>query len=185
MRKFFFTFLLLTGLFVTGAAAQITRVNIVASGLTCSMCSRSIFDALEKVPGVDKVEADVAGTAFEVYPKTGADIDPDALQNAVANAGFSVADMTVQAKFDNVAVKNDAHIDYRGRMFHFMEVKDQVLNGEVKLRAIDKKYVSRGTFKNYNKTTDYNCYASGHMQNCCLSSNDSGKKRIYHFTLVK
>ena len=41
------------------AVAQITTVNLQASGLTCSMCSNSINKALKSIDYVEDVKANI------------------------------------------------------------------------------------------------------------------------------
>ena len=49
--------------------AQVTKVSLQASGLTCSMCSNAINKALKSLDFVDKVEADIKNYTFEILFK--------------------------------------------------------------------------------------------------------------------
>lgn len=68
--------------------AQVTSATLVASGLTCSMCSKSIFKALEKVSFVEKVDVDIEKSSYSISFRKGADVVPDELKKAVEDAGF-------------------------------------------------------------------------------------------------
>jgi copper chaperone CopZ len=51
------------------ANAQINKVSIQASGLTCSMCSNAINKALKSIDYVDHVIANIKNSTFEIYFK--------------------------------------------------------------------------------------------------------------------
>ena len=112
------------------AIAQIKSATVTASGLTCSMCSKAIFKALQKVPFIKTVDADVEKSSYTIVFKDGEPIILDDVKKAVQDAGFSVASMQVTALFDNTEVYNDAHVKLGGSTLHFLNVPKQVLDGE-------------------------------------------------------
>ena len=59
--------------------AQISTVNLQASGLTCSMCSNSINKALKSVDYVADVKANIKNSTFEISFKPNAKVDLDLL----------------------------------------------------------------------------------------------------------
>ena len=77
------------------ANAQVKTVTIQASGLTCSMCSNSIFKALKTLDFVEKVDPNIKTSSFDISFKPGADIDFDKLKAKVEGAGFFVANLTL------------------------------------------------------------------------------------------
>lgn len=66
MKKIIFIAMLLWGV---PALSQIKSATLRASGLTCSMCSKAIFKALEKVSFVKSIDADVEKSRFMVLFK--------------------------------------------------------------------------------------------------------------------
>ena len=71
------------------------------------------------------------------------DVPIEEIVKAVEDAGFSVRDITAIFNFKNQKIEEDGHIDYGNDVLHFIGVPDQVLNGPVKLRFIDKQFVSK------------------------------------------
>lgn len=94
MKRILFGLLMVMGV---AAQAQFSKVSLQASGLTCSMCSKAVKNALEKVPFVEKVMVDIKNQQYNLSFKEGAVLDFDALSKAVEDAGFSVASMKVTA----------------------------------------------------------------------------------------
>ena len=153
--------------------AQVKHVTIQASGLTCSMCSNSIFKALKTLDFVEKVDANIKTSSFEVSFKPNVVVDFDKLKAKVEDAGFFVANFTVTYSFDNLAVSNDKHINVGNSVFHFLNVKDGVLNGEKKIRLLDKGFVSAKEFKKNSSLTKMACYKTG----------EENQKRVFHVTI--
>ena len=157
----------------SGNNAVFTRADLVASGLTCSMCSNSIYKALVRLPFVEKVSPDVEHSSFAITFRAGAVPDPDALQQAVTGAGFSVDRLTLTGSLDHVPVRNDAHVTLDGLTFHFLHVPDETLNGETTLRLVDKDFLDAKGYKQYGTYTSMPCFRSGKM----------GATRVYHVSL--
>lgn len=166
-------FLMMVVLLTVAAQAQVKSVTIQASGLTCSMCSNSIFKALKTLDFVENVDANIKTSSFDISFKPTAAIDFDKLKAKVEGAGFFVANFTVTYNFDNLAVSNDKHINVGNSVFHFLNVKDGVLSGEKKLRLIDKGFVSAKEFKKNSSLTKMACYKTG----------EENKTRIFHVTI--
>ncbi len=127
--------------------AQIKNANLIASGLTCSMCSNSIFKALDKISFVENVESDVENSTFKIKFKTDENVDLDALHKAVVGAGFSVAELTFTIKTNSLDVKDKSLVEIDGKSFYFVDTKDKTLNGEVELRLLDKEFNSPKEYK--------------------------------------
>ncbi|MCW3123354.1 MAG: heavy-metal-associated protein [Flavipsychrobacter sp.] len=164
------------------AFAQLHSATLTASGLTCSMCSKSIYKALEKVPFIKSVDADVEKSAFTVLFKEGEHVVPDDIKKAVENAGFYVASMSMTAKFSSEEVYNDAHVNIDGNTYHFLNVTKQTLQGDQTFTIVDKNYLSSAAHKKYGKYTKMQCFQTGMMESCCPADKGTSK-RIYHVTL--
>ena len=68
----------------------IKKVSLVASGLTCSMCSKAIFKALSKLDFVEEVKVDIEKSMYILTFKNGKKVEVDQIKTAVTDAGFSV-----------------------------------------------------------------------------------------------
>lgn len=164
------------------ANAQVNKVSIQASGLTCSMCSNAINKALKSIDYVDHVIANIKNSTFEIYFKPSAKVDFDQLKKKVEDAGFFVAKMDVSIMLKDVEISNDTHVEIENTMFHFMNVTQQKLSGEKTLQIIDKGYLTDKVYKKNNKFTEMNCYKTGYMESCCKKNKPTGT-RIYHVTI--
>ncbi len=87
--------------------AQVTKVSLQASGLTCSMCSNSIYKALKTLDFVEEIDADVKTYTFEISFKTNSHVDFDKIKKKVEDAGFAVSGFVATIHFNNVQVKNN------------------------------------------------------------------------------
>ena len=175
-------FVIIAVLFAASGYAQITKAKLVASGLTCSMCSKAIYEALQKVNSIESVKANIKESSYNIAFKKDVTVSPDDVKKAVEDAGFSVAKLQVIVSFDNVEIKNDEHIKIAGMNLHFLNVQPQTLSGEKMLTVLDKNFESSKEFKKYTGYTTMKCFATGVMESCC---NDHGKtgERIYHVTI--
>ena len=153
--------------------AQVKTVNIQASGLTCSMCSNSIFKALQTLDFVDKVDANIKNSSFNISFKPGTDIDFDKLKAKVEDAGFFVANFTVVLNFEKLAIANDTHVNVGKSVFHFLNVKNTELSGDQTIRLLDKGFVSAKEYKKNSSLTKMACYKTG----------EENGKRIFHVTI--
>jgi copper chaperone CopZ len=178
-RLFLFVITIMTAFCVQ---AQISKVSIQASGLTCSMCSNAINKALKSVNYVDHVIANIKNSSFEIYLKPNAKVDFDQLKKKVEDAGFFVAKMDVSILLNDVEVANDTHVEIENNMFHFMNVMQQKINGEKTIQIIDKGFLTEKVYKKNAKYTNMNCYKTGYMESCCKKNKPAGT-RIYHVTI--
>ena len=69
---------------------EIKKASLVASGLTCSMCSKAIFKALSKLDFVEEVKVDIEKSMYQMTFKAGKKVDIDQVKLAVTDAGFGV-----------------------------------------------------------------------------------------------
>ncbi len=180
MKKIFGIILLLIGM---AAQAQFKKATLQASGLTCSLCSKSIYKSLIAIPFVQEVQSDIKNASYNITFKDGSNVDFDALKKAVTSAGFSVAMLQVNMNFDSTAIKNDTHIELAGKTFHFLNVQPQILQGEKTITIVDKNFVTNKEYKKYSKLTTMKCYETGIMESCCSKKNGTVGKRIYHVTI--
>jgi len=163
--------------------AQVTRATLVASGLTCSMCSNSINKSLKTVEYIEKVTANISKSSFDIVFKTGAAVNFDELKKKVEDAGFFVARLSVTLSFDHQPVQNDQHVRVTGILFHFVNVKPQELNGEKEVQILDKGFVPARQFKKNQAYSSLECFKTGITASCCQKAGEPAGKRIYHITI--
>src|SRR5450432_464640 len=181
MKNIIFIFLLL---YTSVTNAQVKKVTIEATGLTCSMCSKTIYKALQSVDFVEKVDANIKNSTFEITFKPNTDVDFDKLKNKVEDAGFFVAGFWATIHFDNLKIKNDAPVETIGKNLMFLHVADQELNGDKTVQFLDKGYVSMKEYKkNSTLTTKGECYKTGIADASYPESGISKGSRIYHVTI--
>jgi len=179
MKKIFMAIALMITM---SSYAQISNAKLVASGLTCSMCSKAIYEALQKVNTIESVKANIKESSYDVAFKKDAVVNFDDIRKAVEDAGFSVAKFQVTINFDNVAIENDKHFSVDGINLHFLHVQQQTLDGEKVLTVLDRNFESPKDYKRYAQYTTMKCFTTGVMESCC--HNESMRsERIYHVTI--
>src|SRR5688500_10998720 len=97
--------------------AQFNKATLQAIVLTCAMCTKAINNSLEELSFIQSVKADIKNSAFNIVFKEGSKVDIDRLKKAVEDAGFSVARLKVAGNFNNLAIKNNEHIQVHGNTF--------------------------------------------------------------------
>lgn len=165
------------------AQSQFKSARLQAAGLTCAMCTKAINEALNEIIFIESVEADINNSEFIINFKSGAEVDPDALKKAVEDAGFSVAKLRLTGDFNNLKIEKDMHVDIDGKTFHFLNAKDQTLNGEKTITVVDKYFVPAKDFKKYAAATTMACMQSGKAESCCPKEKLALNTRIYHVTI--
>jgi copper chaperone CopZ len=174
----------ITALLITiNAKAQITKATLQASGLTCSMCSNAINKSLQSIDFVEKVEANIKNSSFDITFKPGSKVELDQLKEKVEDAGFFVASLTASVHFNNQVLANDSHIEIDGTTFHFLNIKDQTVDGDKTIKVLDKGYVTAKVFKQNSKYTTMECYKTGKASACCVKDGLKEGARIYHVTI--
>jgi len=122
------------------ANAQITKAELTATGLTCSMCSKATYKQLTSIPEVEKVETDLNKTAFILHFKSG----------SAVNVGVN-----------NQKAENNSSFTQDNITYTFMDTKPGVLAGEVKVQILDKGFVVEKEYKKLSKLSkQYPSYAT-------------------------
>jgi copper chaperone CopZ len=121
--------------------AQITKAEIRATGLTCSMCSNAINKQLKSLPEVVNVETDLNTNTFTVTLKEGNTLSPKVFKDKVEKAGFFIGSLIVLTKSETI--KQSDYI-----------VVNKASNSEVEvqIQILDKGYVTEKEFKKLSKT---------------------------------
>ena len=138
MKKFF---LLVAITISMVATAQISKVSLQASGLTCSMCSNAINKALKTLDFVDKIETNLKTSTFEIKFKDNNKIDFDKLKKKVEDAGFSVSAFVAAIYFDGVQLKENEPVQVGYQSLFFVNGKNQLLSGVQNVKVLDQGFV--------------------------------------------
>ena len=150
MKKLLF---LLSVIYSINSGAQVNKVSLQASGLTCSMCSNSIFKSLKTLSFVDQIEPNIKTSTFEITFKQSSQVDFNKIKNKVEDAGYAVARFVVTVNCKNVEVKSQEMVKIDNLKFQFVNTRDQSLNGEKQFKIVNKGFVSTKEYQKNNFAT--------------------------------
>jgi copper chaperone CopZ len=148
---------------ISNSFAQISKAEIVATGLTCSMCSNAINKQLKKLPEVEKVDIDLNSNTFTISLKKNNTISPRILKESVQKAGFFVGSMIVTMNFENQKIDDNSKLKKDNLNLIFIDTNPKTLNGITKFKVLDKGYLVMKDFKKNLKT--YSKYPSYMIDN--------------------
>ena len=125
----------------TKANAQISKAEIIATGLTCSMCSNAINKQLKSLPEVVNVETDLNTNTFTVTLKEGNTLSPKVFKDKVEKAGFFIGSLVLITKSETI--KQGGYVVVNNA---------STTNTEVQIQVLDKGYVTEKEFKKLSKS---------------------------------
>ncbi len=134
-------FLLLICCWTISANAQVQKVNLQASGLTCAMCSKAIYKAVSAISFVDTVLVNIEASTYDIRFDKETTPRFDQIAKAVVDAGFSVANLTVMVNFDKQAVDKNGSFTLDGINYKLMGTPPTTLQGSKKMQLIGKQYM--------------------------------------------
>lgn len=139
--------------------SQISKAEIIATGLTCSMCSNAINKQLKATVGVDSVSTDLNTNTFTVYFKKESKIMPRVLKEGVEKAGFFIGSLIITVPTESLKMKDDNTFSLNGSTFVLLNEEVKKSNGETKMKIFDKGYVTqkehKKLLKTFSKTISY------------------------------
>lgn len=152
--------IIICSLFAIQANAQISKAELVATGLTCSMCSNAINKQFKSMPEVESVTTDLNKNQFIINLKKGNSLSPKAFKDKVEKAGFFVGSLVITMPFDNVKAGDNILYSTKEAGYVFVDTKPQTLKGEVKVQVLDKGFVTQKEYKKLEKNfSKYPSYA--------------------------
>jgi copper chaperone CopZ len=140
-------FLLLICCWTISANAQVQKVNLQASGLTCAMCSKAIYKAVSAISFVDTVFVNIEASTYDIRFDKEATPQFDRIAKAVVDAGFSVANLTLIVNFDKQAVDKNGLFTMDGINYKLMGTPPATLKGSKKMQLVGKQYMLPKDFK--------------------------------------
>ena len=141
----------------TPADAQFKKAEIKIYGLTCSLCSRSVEMALQKLDFVENIETDLETTLTNVSFKKDVLIAPEELSRAVEKAGFSVGYIKITYNFSN-AFTTCGEGDRE--MFTVINSDQDMAAGEYVFLMVEKDLMSPKMYKEYKENLPKPCSTS-------------------------
>ncbi len=142
---------LLLFLGMINASAQISKAEIMATGLTCSMCSNAINKQLKAMPEVEKVNIDLNTNTFEVVFKKNAAITPLVLKNSIEKTGFFVGSMILTIEGNTVEPKDNGSFKNASGTYVFVTPKASASKGSLRLKILNNGFVTKKEFKQSSK----------------------------------
>ena len=139
--------------------SQISKAEIMATGLTCSMCSNAINKQLKATVGMDSVSTDLNTNTFTVYFKKESKIMPKVLKEGVEKAGFFIGSLVITMPAESLKTEGDKTISVNGSTFILLNEELKNSTGQTKVRIFDKGYVTqkehKKLLKTFSKTASY------------------------------
>jgi copper chaperone CopZ len=149
MKSFFNIGMTLLVLFASNLGyAQITKVKIVATGLTCSMCSNAIQKQLKKMPEVAQVETNLNTNTFNISLKKN-HLSPNDFKGAIEKAGFFVGEMIVSLPFNKQKIEPNKAVLHGDFSLIFTNETLSYLDGNVDLKILNKGFVTQKEYKKW------------------------------------
>ncbi|MBL7757440.1 MAG: heavy-metal-associated domain-containing protein [Chitinophagaceae bacterium] len=182
MKRVLLLVLITVGGLVT-RAQDFKTAQLQATGLTCAMCSNAINKALLELPYVESVKSEIRTSSFAIVFKAGQDVNIDGIRKAVEDAGFSVGSLKLTGRFNAVKLGDDAHVMIGKEAFHFLDVNNQVLEGDQTITVLDKGFITAKQFKKITNGHKMACVASGKAASCCAGQGIAAEARVYHVTI--
>lgn len=152
IRQSFIWIALILMAFSAPLNAQISKAEIIATGLTCSMCSNAIIKQLSAMSEVDSVTTDLNTNTFVVYLKKNNVLQPKLLKQRVEKAGFFIGSLVLTMSFDNLKIDNNSIVKKGNNTLIFVDTKAKVLSGETKVKVLDKGYITQKEHKKMMKS---------------------------------
>ncbi len=111
MKKTLLSLLLIC--YINVGFTQISKAELQASGLTCSMCNLSIKKSLEKIKFIDSIVSSIETASYILTFKQGEIVDFNRIKNAVESAGFTIGQLSFVTQLSGVKelTKNSFTLD--------------------------------------------------------------------------
>lgn len=129
--------------------AQFTKADLMASGLTCSMCNLATQKQLQSLNFIDSIVPDLELNAFHIYFNQKFEIDFEMIKKKVEDAGFFVAELKVSYQHNSkYRYSNPLLFLEQSVLFidKFKEAQEQHV-----FKFIDEGYVTSKELKKYRK----------------------------------
>ena len=144
MKNIFFITLACCILTANATHAQVKKAEIIATGLTCSMCSNAIYKQLNTIVGVDSVLTDLNTNTFTVFLKPDNKYAPNLFKENIEKAGFFIGSLIVTVP--------GSVISGNANQFIPLGKNSPINEEEISIKIFDEGYVTQKEHKKYLKT---------------------------------
>jgi len=127
-----------TFIIAIGSYAQIKSAEIIASGLTCSMCSKAIFKALGQLDFVDTISVNIKTSVYQLRFKNDKLASIEKIRDAVYDAGFSIAKFSIIANWKDQTAIKDLVFNDCGYQFKWQIKTNKTLSNNQKVYITNK-----------------------------------------------
>ncbi|MGY4383326.1 copper chaperone CopZ [Pedobacter sp. UYP24] len=158
-------------------AQQISTADLQVNGLTCSMCSQATEKSLKTLSFVESIKPDLNTNVFTIKFKKDLAVNIDLIKKKVQDAGFSVGNLTATFNLNDVKADESGQLQIGQDTYKFLNGKNKMLTGEVKVTIVDKNFVPSATFKQKATQFKEGSYQSGYGMVKGI------KTRIYHVVI--
>ncbi len=118
--------------------AQIKSAEVLASGLTCSMCSKAIFKALSQLDFVDTVKVNIETSVYQLRFKKDSAVKIEGIRDAVYDAGFAIAKLSITADWKDKTAVKDLVFNDLGYQFKWQTKVNKTLSSNQKVVIVNK-----------------------------------------------
>jgi copper chaperone CopZ len=122
----------------SSANAQIKSAEVLASGLTCSMCSKAIFKALSKLDFVDTVKVNIETSVYQLKFKNDVPVKIEGIRDAVYDAGFAIAKLSITGDWKAKTAIKDLSFEDFGYQFKWQVKANKALSSTQKVSILNK-----------------------------------------------
>ena len=129
----------------TNSYSQISKAEIIATGLTCSMCSNAINKQLKSMAEVESVSTDLNTNTFTVTLKDNNAVTPNILKESVEKTGFFIGSMVLTMDLGNVQVAENQKVERPSGTYIF--VNNSTKTGPIKVQVLNDGFVTKKEFK--------------------------------------
>lgn len=130
------------------AQAEVIKAKVLASGLTCSLCSKATFKQLSTIPQIEKIDVDVKNTSFILEFKKGTTINPEIIKQKIEAAGFSVGNL----EFTVDADVKDNQFTLGNSVYTFINNSKKIDNKTFQVKILHKGFLTPKEYKNLIKS---------------------------------
>ncbi|KDN56876.1 heavy-metal-associated domain-containing protein [Flavobacterium seoulense] len=132
---------------IINSYSQISKAEIIATGLTCSMCSNAINKQLKAMPEVEKVMIDLNNNTFVVNLKNNSLVTPQMLKSNIEKTGFFVGSMILTMDVKNAEVKDNSSFKNASGTYVFVNPVEKTINETLKLKVLNSGFVTKKEYK--------------------------------------
>lgn len=132
---------------ITSSYAQISKAEIIATGLTCSMCSNAINKQLKAMPEVEKVMIDLNNNTFVVNLKKNSKITPEALRLNIEKTGFFVGSMILTMDANTIEPKDNSSFKNASGTYILVSPDEKSANEKLRLKVLNSGFVTKKEYK--------------------------------------